>query len=142
MANRKVAGILAESSGELDHTNFVILGIGLNVRGKPSLLDYEATALAEHITPPPRARILAAVLTHLDARYREFLQGNLAGILNRWKTLSLTLGQEVVAHTPTGKIHGVAKDITEEGALLLELGSGQFVEINAGEVSLRAGSRK
>ena len=134
---KKLCGILAESSGEVDHTHHVILGIGLNVRGKPALDHYGVTALSDHLNPPPRAKILAVLIQNLSARYAQFLGGDLLTILERWKELSITLGQHVVAHTATGEIHGVAKDITREGGLVLLLDSGEQQEVTAGEVTLR-----
>ena len=134
---KNICGILAESSGEIDHTHYVILGIGLNVWGKPELSDYEVTAMVKHLTPLPRAKILGVLLQHLDARYNEFLSGSLSPILDRWKELSVTIGKPVTAHTSTGEIHGVAKDITREGGLILLLESGAVQEITTGEVTLR-----
>jgi len=138
---KKICGILAESSGEVDITHHVILGIGLNVRGTPVLPGYEITSVLEHLTPPPRAEILAMLLKHLDTRYQQFLRGELSAILERWRELSVTLCQPVVAHLATGEVHGVAKDITREGGLILTLDSGQTYEVTAGEVTLRPRSR-
>ncbi|KAF0198065.1 MAG: BirA family transcriptional regulator biotin operon repressor / biotin-acetyl-CoA-carboxylase ligase [Bacillota bacterium] len=137
LTGKKVCGILAEVNGEIDHTNYVVLGIGLNVTGHPHTHEYQCTDLSEHSSPPTRAKLLAALLQALDENYSLFLQGELPFIFDKWRTYSDTLGRSVTAITPRGTHTGLAKDINSEGALVLELLSGEKLLVTAGEVSVR-----
>ncbi|HSL93265.1 MAG TPA: biotin--[acetyl-CoA-carboxylase] ligase [Bacillota bacterium] len=133
----KLSGILTEISGELDHTDYAVVGIGINVRGQPDLVEYGATSLEEHIQPPGRAEILAVVLAEIARYYTGFLAGDTLSILDRWETMSATLHREVVAHTPSGDIHGTAIGVDADGALIVRTGDGEHIVISTGEVSLR-----
>ena len=137
LTGKKVCGILAEVNGEIDHTNYVVLGIGLNVTGHPNADEYQCTDLSEHNSPPSRAQLLAALLQSLEENYALFLQGKLPFILDKWRAFSDTLGRSVTAITPRGTHTGLAKDINNEGALVLELQSGDELIVTAGEVSVR-----
>ena len=134
---KKVCGILAEVNGEIDHTNYVVLGMGLNVTGHPQAEEYECTSLSKHCSPPTRAKLLAALLHTLEKNYSLFLKGELQFIFDNWRTYSDTLGRSVTAITPGGTYSGLAKDITTDGALVLELISGEELLVTAGDVSVR-----
>ena len=121
LTGKKVCGILAEVNGEIDHTNYVVLGVGLNVTGHPHTEEYQCTDLSEHGAPSSRAKLLAALLQALDENYTLFLKGELPLILDKWRTYSDTLGRSVTVITPRGTHSGLAKDINNEGALVLEL---------------------
>ena len=135
---RKICGILAEVSGEMDHTNHVILGAGLNLRGKPCLEGYQTASLDEYLRVPTRAEVLAQILIRMEVYYNRFCSGNLCAILSEWKSLSTTLGQKVVAHLPQSTIEGLAIDLSPSGGLIIQLESGERQEITFGEVSLRS----
>jgi BirA family biotin operon repressor/biotin-[acetyl-CoA-carboxylase] ligase len=73
---RKVAGILAEARDDR-----VVLGIGINVnvtKGElPRDVDTPATSLmVEAGRPIDRARLLAALMEHLEIRYAEWVQNS------------------------------------------------------------------
>lgn len=132
----KVCGILAEISGEPDHTDYVIIGIGLNVRGSRTLDDYGATALDAHITPPHRGELLASILLSIEKHYRQFTRKDIDNILRRWEDLSATVGRRVVIHSATGDIEGTAIGLSPSGGLYVTTSDGKL-EIKSGEVSLR-----
>ncbi len=133
----KICGILTEISGEIDHTDFAVVGVGINIRSRPELAEYGATSVDEHVVPPVRAQLLAAVLGEIARRYGEFLAGGRRDILKRWESMSATLHRTVVVHTPSGDITGTAIGVNCEGALLVSTADGQDVVVNTGEVSLR-----
>lgn len=134
---KKICGILTEASGELDHTHYVILGIGLNVQGAPLSEEYQSTSLAAEGATLPRAQVLAEILKHIQLNYQLFLKQKVPEILDKWRKHTSTLGRAVTAHTGQGSFSGVAKDITPEGALIIALDNGQERLVNAGDVSLR-----
>lgn len=137
LGGAKMCGILTEISGEVDHTDFAVVGVGINVQARSDLEQYTATALNQHIVPPPRAQLLAAVLDEMAASYREFLVEGSAKLLEKWSAMSATLRRPVVAHTASGDVFGTAVGVDSSGALLLRTEDGKSLVISTGEVSLR-----
>ena len=60
-----------------------------------------------------------------------------SSILDMWREHSVTLGQEVKVSSFKENFEGVAKDIDEEGALLVETATGMR-RVLAGDVSVRS----
>ncbi|MBT9158542.1 MAG: Bifunctional ligase/repressor BirA [Firmicutes bacterium] len=134
---RKLCGILAETSAELDHTNYVVLGIGLNVSGHPTALDQESTDLSRAGVRPKRAALLARILASLEDNYELYLDEQLEFIHSKWRRYSHTLGRRVTAYTLQGEYSGIARDISSEGALIITLDSGEEKIVTAGDVTVR-----
>lgn len=134
----KVGGILTEntSGGQ------VIIGIGINANQTefPSELKNKATSLllaAGH--PVDRAAIAVALLQHLEALYGAFLGGALSSILDDWRRYSVTLGQRVRVVIDQDVLEGVAVDIDDHGALILEVeeeGVARTERLWAGEITM------
>lgn len=133
---RKVAGILCEAVGEA-----IVVGIGLNV------------SQSEDELPVPHAISLAlAQSTNLDrGALLDSISRELASALARWEAeegkgsiveeaaaACDTIGRAVDVEKPGGsKISGVAKGLSPEGGLLVEVGAGWVETILAGDVNLR-----
>lgn len=135
LGGKKVAGTLADAITGPDG-GAVVLGIGVNVRqSAQDLGDLAATAssLAIEGHDIDRLALLARITTQLDA---------LAGspderrdALDEWRARSSVLGREVEVRGAAGSVRGLAREIAEDGALVLETASGDQ-RILAGEVSL------
>jgi len=133
----KLCGILAETNAELEHTNFVVLGIGLNVSGHPKGIGQNVTDLAREGITLKRAELLAGILARLEENYNLFLCGHLETIHEKWRNLTHTLGRQVTAQTLQGEFTGLAKDISPNGSLIIVLESGEEQVITAGDVTVR-----
>ncbi len=140
--NRKVTGILTEMSAEIERVNYLIVGIGVNVNMGPESIPPDligsATSLAEQKgVPVSRIKLLAAVLNNFEFIYGEFVRGNFAAILARWKELSVTLNRQVRITSLHEVDEGIAFDVDDEGALLLKRKDGSVKRVLAGDISLR-----
>jgi len=127
IGEKKVAGVLVEA-----RENGVIIGIGLNVEMENSELPVtNATSLAlAKFDQLDRNTILPAVLRSLASTIELWESGSELP-LEQYRRDSSTIGQEVEAHLPSGKILiSRAVDINEIGEL--ELASG--VVVNVGDV--------
>lgn len=124
VGGRKIAGILTELSAEVDRINYVVLGIGINIRDCPE----GATSVLAEVGAFPRARVAGLVLSHLDRLYR----GDWADSLDMWKKMSDTLGQWVRVSTLTGVLEGRAIDIDPDGVLVLDI-DGRHERVFAGD---------
>ena len=139
---KKVAGILTELNGELDHIKYVIVGIGidvnLNISDFPAALRQTATSLkAELGQPIQRAELAVAVLGHLEADYQQVLGDRFASVADEWQTYCTTLGREVVIQAGQRQLRGRAESLGDDGALLLRTEHGHLERVIGGDVTVQ-----
>lgn len=139
IGSKKVCGILAEMSAEINMVNFVVCGIGINVN-IPSfdgeLANKATSILIETGEKHNRAQIVQRVLTEFEILYTDFLQNGLKNILSEYKNLCVTLNREVQVVYKHETITATAVDIDENGSLVIEK-NGERITVNSGEVSVR-----
>jgi len=135
---RKLAGILCEvepasSKGELVA---IALGIGVNltVGGFPEGL--EAVSLHTLVARPPQAEALLVAWTQaLSARIDSLEQGGIGALLGDWRRSAVGLGRTVTVQTADATIEGIAVDVGDDGALIVEA-SGRMHRFLAADVHL------
>jgi len=126
---KKIAGVLLEAAFLPDGFRHALLGIGINVDQAdfPDALRDEATSLRLATgVGHDHGRLLAAVLDALDRRYREWLAIGFAGLREEWRQRASTLGKRVL--TSDGR-EGIAVDVDESGALLVDAGLGELTRV-------------
>lgn len=134
---RKLGGILLEGGA-----GFAVLGIGINVTEAPEIPpgagSLPPTSLAqEQGRPLSRERLPADLLARLDEMYAALTAGDLTGILDAWRALDITLGKPVTFLVGGERGEGVARDISPDGALIVETCQGTR-RLHAGEVSIES----
>ena len=102
LEGRKVGGILVEV-----HADKAIVGIGVNLTSAP-----EGAATLE----ADRDRLLAVLRTTITTWSRTPPEA----VLQRWRQLSDTLGRRVRVEQPSGSLEGIAQDVDESGALIVD----------------------
>lgn len=136
--SRKLAGILAEQSGDA-----VVVGMGVNVATPAGALPVpasglRATSLLAEGASVTREAVLAGILRELESRYVAFRNDPdpaRAGLLAEYRALCATLGRSVRVELPGGRVlTGVAEDVDAEGRLLVASGGGPAVAVSAGDV--------
>jgi BirA family transcriptional regulator, biotin operon repressor / biotin---[acetyl-CoA-carboxylase] ligase len=137
---KKVAGILMELSGELDHVNYVVLGIGVDVNlssGEfPAELRKVASSLkAELGKPVSRPHLAVAILRELDEDYARIGPSQFGSLADEWEEHGTTIGQEVVIRVGDRQIRGRAESLGEDGELLLRTDHGHLERIIGGDVT-------
>jgi BirA family biotin operon repressor/biotin-[acetyl-CoA-carboxylase] ligase len=146
VGEKKIAGILAEaSSGQASgaalagapmSVDWVVLGLGLNLDDGPGL-PAEATsvrALTGRVVPTAAAA--AAVLLRVRVWYRSLARGASAAVVDAWRERAVPWwGCLVEATAGERRVRGVAKDVDDEGALVLETETGGLERIVSGEIS-------
>lgn len=144
-AERKLAGVLAESSLAGAHLDAVVVGIGLNVnwpRALPDEIADLATSL-NHLAGDAvdRAGLLAALLVGLDRRYTALLgPGGRAALRDEEHAASATLGRRVRVLRAHDEVEGTAVGFTDDGALRLEVDTDVLVVPVGDVVHLRPGA--
>lgn len=131
----KLAGILAERSGDA-----VVVGIGLNVTGRPETLPVPtATSLELHgAGGTDRAELLAGMLGEFEWWYRRWAGAggdpDVSGLRPGYLRLCGTIGRPVNVALPSGRtLSGVAEDVDASGRLLVAGATGT-VPVAAGDV--------
>lgn len=137
---KKVCGILTEMNGEIDHLNYIVLGIGVNVNveGFPKELEDIATSLkiasGKEVS---RVQLLQRILEKLEGYYKIFeIDGNLKNLIEAYKSHCITYNKEVKVLGPVETIEGIVVDITNQGELIIETEEGTS-KVVSGEVSVR-----
>lgn len=139
--NRKFCGILTEGD-PLSSDPLAVLGIGINVTTPfaafPEALRAKATSLLAHSgTLYARGRLLAAVLSRLEAVLARLEGGDFATILAEWRKRDALLGKRLSWVTPAGAIvTGIALGPDEEGVLHLQGDTGIIHEVLSGDLDL------
>jgi BirA family transcriptional regulator, biotin operon repressor / biotin---[acetyl-CoA-carboxylase] ligase len=135
--DRKLAGILAEQSGEV-----VVIGIGINVATAADALPVspaglQATSLLVEGADVARDVLLIEVLRQLERYYLPFRADpdpERTGLLAAYRTLCATIGRQVRVELPGDRsLAGVAEDVDADGRLLVRAAS-TTTPISAGDV--------
>ena len=147
---KKCVGILSELSADMDGIRFIIMGVGINVNqqsftgelaAKATSLRLEQQALPEARKDEPlaidRRALLCAYLTHMEAAMNALEKEGLPGIMGSYKAHSVTLGARVHVLGVDTSFTGMAQDIDETGALLVEDDDGLMHRVLSGDVSVR-----
>jgi BirA family transcriptional regulator, biotin operon repressor / biotin---[acetyl-CoA-carboxylase] ligase len=133
VGGRKLAGILAESSGDT-----VILGYGINVAPSafpPELRDRVTSIESELGRGVDRHQLFAETLAALSRRYEDLLSGRFDAILDAWRRRAPAAVGARVSRTVDGAVErGVTEGIDDRGALLVRVGD-RTERIVSGEIT-------
>lgn len=132
----KAGGILVESSGGADGIAAVI-GIGVNLTAHPDLSDRKVTHLAAHGSAPDREALLVALAAAMDEWLDVWAESRgFAAVREAWLARCGALGQLISVNTGREAIEGTFCGVDEDGALLLQDGSGRERRFSFGDVTL------
>ncbi len=133
---RKLAGILAEAATGATGTDWVVLGIGVNLmrRELPAELLERAAALDEGAAfAPDVAAVAAAILAQLRVWY-DAVGSSPRSVIEAWRTRALAWwGESVAVQTAGGLLCGRLLDVDGQGALLVEV-DGETRRLLSGDV--------
>jgi len=137
----KVAGVLLEMEAQPDRVDWVVVGVGVNVRG-PRGAAGDAPAPAAYLRDVVDASVpavVAAVLDGIASAYRRWCDGGFASLSGAYGARLALVGLPVRVRGLDGvvRVEGVARGVDEHGRLLVETDRGTLPVV-AGEVTLRA----
>ena len=137
ISGRKISGILTELSSDMEKINYVVVGIGINLNTDLEDLPEKAASLKVEMGQEISVKLfLKSFFEHYDTVYQEYLDNGINQIIEKWKKYSDTLGKNVKIIGINETYDGLAKDIDENGALLLKT-KDREIKVYSGDVSLR-----
>lgn len=138
---KKLAGILLEIAGNAADQCQVVIGVGVNLKMPENA--------AKNIDQPwadvsslldkrfSRNKVTGYVLGEMLKMLTQFQHEGFKPFWKEWSSLDVYQDQPVELKMADKNISGIARGVSEKGALILETGQG-LEHFNGGEISLRA----
>lgn len=126
---RKIAGMLLEGEGGL-----VVLGLGVDIVAAPSPALVEAICLRQVGCDADAGAVLAAFVARFAPLLERWMAEGFAPLRDAWAARARGFGQAIEARLEAETLAGTFAGLDADGALLLELGSGERRRILAGDV--------
>ena len=135
--DRKGVGILLESQVAVDGgLDWLVVGIGINVKSYPEDTSFPATSL--HFEGAPPALTVEAVLEsfgrHFMTWVNRWLDDGFAPIRKAWLSHARGIGEVIDLRLANESLRGTFRDLDETGAMLLDLPDGNTRTITVGDV--------
>ena len=145
---KKLGGILLEMIGDPAGQCSVIVGVGLNVampQERGAAIDQAWTdirsqlqhAQEEGSTTVSRNALASALISEILVVLSDFQARGFSSYREEWQQADAFFGMQAAISTPKESIPGVVRGVDENGALRLELESGEIKSFIGGELSLR-----
>ncbi len=137
---KKCGGILCESSTDIQtgYSNYIVVGIGLNLYAPPNGFDEQIANIATHIFNKDeivsRCELAATIINELllmcdDLSDFSFMQ--------QYKELNIVQNRQITVLQNDTQYTAYAKEILDNGHLVIKLSDGSEKELSFGEVSLK-----
>lgn len=138
--SKKMCGILTELSAEIDRINYVVLGIGINV--KTLKFDDEikdiATSLYNEGYSISRIDIIKNIIIEFENLYLDYVKNrSKENTLDVCRKYSAIIGKDIYTIQGENKEKVKCLDIDDYGNLVVETKSGEIKNVMSGEVSIR-----
>jgi BirA family biotin operon repressor/biotin-[acetyl-CoA-carboxylase] ligase len=137
----KIGGILTEIRADLDHINYAIVGIGININLTDEDMTDDIKAIATSIFIETggrfsRSELAGAIILAFDKWYGRLLTKGKNILANEWLTMSSTIGKRIRVTAMNQTFEGVAEGIDDEGLLIVKLLDGMYRKVSAGDVTM------
>ena len=139
---RKLAGILVETSGEMQGPSVAVIGVGVNYRLGETVLeriDQPVIDVAHCASPlPSRSAVLGEMLAHLAPALTDFETRGFAGVRDAWRALHAYQGRRVRVIPPRDPPYDAeVTDVAPDGSLVVSRPDGRTLPLASAEISLR-----
>ena len=142
--SKKIGGILTELSAEIDAINYVVLGIGINIKTDEFDEDikHKATSLYKEGYEIKRVDIIRRFMVNFEKLYLCYIKENKKeSTVDICKKYSCILDKEVYVCRDNNKELVKCIDINEDGDLVIQKQNGEIEELISGEISIRGVDR-
>ncbi len=137
---KKVCGILTEMSAEIDKIDYLIVGMGMNVKNLnfPQEVKHMATSIWREGYQIKRIELLKSIIEEFETLYLNYIQKkDPHEIIKICKENSAIIGKTVYILKGEEKTKAKAIDINEKGNLIVLDENNEKKELLSGEVSIR-----
>ena len=139
---RKLAGILVETSGEMQGPSVAVVGIGVNYRlGERALarIDQPVTDVVQCASSvPSRSALLARLLASLAAALEAFDRDGFDSARDAWRAMHAYHGRAVrVVPARDPPYDAQVVDVAADGTLVVATPDGRSLGLSSAEISLR-----
>lgn len=133
---KKASGILIESSaGPGLDTDFIIVGIGLNLVHFPADAQFPATSVRAETNHTADVATAFKILSHtLGQRLQTWQPRDTGGLMEEWRACSWGMGMRREIHAGGETFHATLIGLEDDGGLRLRLDSGIEKQLYAGDV--------
>ena len=138
--NKKLSGILTELSAEIERVNYIVVGIGMNVKDTDfeEELQDKATSLYKENYNVSRVDIVKEILCQFEKLYLDYIEkDDKKEVLDICRQYSAIINKEIYVIKNDQKELVDCIGINEEGNLIIKNKDGKLEEIMSGEVSIR-----
>lgn len=138
--NKKIAGILTELSAEIEIINYIVLGIGINVKTMEFSQEISeiATSLYKEGYKISRVDLVRNILEEFEKLYIKYInEDSKEETLSICRDFSAIIGKDVYLIKGQEKELVRCLDMNEEGNLVVQTKDNIIKEIISGEVSIR-----
>ncbi len=138
---KKLCGILTESSSDLEYINYAVVGIGINVNQTAfpeEIAETASSLLLETGHTVDRGQLLGVFLNRFEQYYETFIQTeDMSGLRDVYNEKLVNCGREVKIIEKDRERVLKALGIDNDGGLVVENSEGERESIISGEVSVR-----
>ncbi len=136
ISEKKASGILIESSAAPGlKTDFIVVGIGLNLMHFPEDAQFAATSVAAETNNTPDVTSAFKILSHsLHERLQSWHPEDAAGIIKEWRACAWGMGMRREIRTNDETFHATLIGLKDDGGLSLRLDNGDNKQLYAGDV--------
>lgn len=131
--NKKIAGVLPESI-KVSDSNYLIIGVGININHHPINIDQITTSLvAENFQSSTAEEILEFFVKNFEKYYQMWLHKGFLPIRDLWlkrayklhKTISVKINKDIVT--------GIFQDIDDTGRIIIEVPNKKILSLSVAE---------
>lgn len=119
---KKISGVLIEYS-----QNFVIIGVGINIKTCPTVKEYKTTKINNFVKDTDIKDVLSILIKELD----KWRRVNFLSVRERWMDLAIAINKTIQYHGKPMELIG----LNEDGALVLRDGS-RYILTYGDEISI------
>lgn len=132
LKEKKLCGILCEAQSSIHGIEGIIIGIGINIGVVPEAIAYRAIAPKEKNID--RLELLARILKTFEALYGRWSKGGLKALRSELDACDAKRDKLITVKMSEIPTTGIARGIRDDGALLVELSSGEQIALHCGEI--------
>lgn len=134
LKGKKVGGILLEMFSDEENTNWLVVGVGINIENYPEEVMFPATCLKENGIEIVSAKIvLSRFLSCFMERYDTWTDKGFAEMQKEWQKHAYKMGEYVTVNSGNGPVKGIFSGIDAAGHMLLDQ-NGVILPVIAGDI--------